>query len=263
MTHFPSWAVYARAHIGGLYGNMRHYASCVMVAANTRGFIHFDTSTRARACACAPLKSHTSTRARAFLAALVGRDALASMEHLDRARGDAKLDLGANQGVRNRVEEVMDLDVIIEVDSRAPPFRELPILCRQAVERGALDLLEQFAPAQAEMAHGALVHALHDEFDGLVAFCERKEGLRAQSPENIGLSKSDAGLDFRLVPRLSGPRWKDSNRVMRRHRAVGAVDLGIVERSLVDAALQIVGNQQFRDAAEEAEHAHMRAGPIR
>src|SRR5271169_2965036 len=66
MTHFPSWAVYARAHIGGLYGNMRHYASCVMVAANTRGFIHFDTSTRARACACAPLKSHTSTRARAF-----------------------------------------------------------------------------------------------------------------------------------------------------------------------------------------------------
>ena len=101
------------------------------------------------------------------------------MECLDHALGDPHFDFRANEGVRNRVEEVMDLDVIIEADSRAPPFRELPILCRQAVERGALDLLEQFAPAQAEMAHGALVHALHDEFDGLVAFCEREEGLRA------------------------------------------------------------------------------------
>ena len=32
---------------------------------------------------------------------------------------------------------------------------------------------------------------------------------------------------------------------------------------LVDPALQIVGNQQLRRAAEEAEHAHMRAGPVR
>ena len=62
--------------------------------------------------------------------------------------------------------------MIIKADSRAPPFRELPILCRQTVERGALDLLEQFAPAQAEMAHGALVHALHDKRDGMIAFGE-------------------------------------------------------------------------------------------
>ena len=55
----------------------------------------------------------------AHVAALVDRDALAAMECLDRARRDANLDLGANEGVRNRVEEVMDLDVIIEVDARA------------------------------------------------------------------------------------------------------------------------------------------------
>ena len=83
--------------------------------------------------------------------------------------------------------------------TRAPPFRELSILGRQAVERGALDLLEQFAPAQAEMAHGALVHAMHDKRDGLVAFGEREEGLRAQPPENVRLSKSDTGFDLRLA----------------------------------------------------------------
>jgi hypothetical protein len=50
---------------------------------------------------------------------------------------------------------------------------------------------------------------------------------------------------------------------MRRHRAIGSVDLGIIERGLVDAALQIVGNQQLQYAAEEAEHADVRASPIR
>src|SRR5208282_21502 len=44
---------------------------------------------------------------------------------------------------------------------------------------------------------------------------------------------------------------KEQVRSMGRHRAVGAVDLGIVERGLVDPALQIVGNQQLRRAAEE------------
>src|SRR3984885_15696458 len=52
----------------------------------------------------------------AEVAALVRRDALAAMECLDRARGDANLDLGADQRVWKRVEEVMDLDVVIEVD---------------------------------------------------------------------------------------------------------------------------------------------------
>ncbi len=108
----------------------------------------------------------------AHVAPLMNRDALPAMEHLDDALGDAHLDLGANEGVRNRVQEVVDLYVVIEIDPRAPPFRELPILGRQAVECGALDLLEQLAPAEAEMAHGAVVHALHDQRDGMVAFGE-------------------------------------------------------------------------------------------
>jgi hypothetical protein len=55
----------------------------------------------------------------AHVAALVGRHALASMECLDCARRDANLALGANQCARNRVEEVMDLDVIIDAKSLA------------------------------------------------------------------------------------------------------------------------------------------------
>ncbi len=138
----------------------------------------------------------------AQVTALMGADALAAMEYLDGARGDPHVDLGADERVRDRIEKVMDLDVIVEIDPRAPPFRELPIVGGQGDESVALDLLEQLAPAQAEVAHGTLVHALHDERDRLVAFGEREEGQLAQPPENVGLGESDPGLDFGLVPRL-------------------------------------------------------------
>ena len=109
-------------------------------------------------------------------------DALAAMEDLDRARGDPHVDLGADELVRDRIQEVMDLDVVIEIDARAPPFRELPIVGGQGNEGVALDLLEQLPSAQAEVAHRTIVHALHDERDRLVAFGEREEGQPAQPP---------------------------------------------------------------------------------
>ena len=64
----------------------------------------------------------------AHVAALMDADALAPMEDLDRARGDPHVDLGADERVRDGIEEVVDLDVIVEIDPRAPPFRELPIV---------------------------------------------------------------------------------------------------------------------------------------
>ena len=83
-------------------------------------------------------------------AALMGADALAAIEDLDRARRDPHVDLGADQRVRDRIQKVMRLDVIVEVDPRAPPFRELPIVGGQGDEDVALDGLEQIRSAQAE-----------------------------------------------------------------------------------------------------------------
>ena len=83
----------------------------------------------------------------AQIATLMDADALTAVENLDHAGGDAHIDLGADQRVRNRIEKVVDLDVIVEIDARAFPFGELPIGRRQRIEGGALDLLEQFAPS--------------------------------------------------------------------------------------------------------------------
>ncbi len=118
----------------------------------------------------------------AHATALMDADALAPMEDLDGSRRDPHVDLGADQRVRDRIQKVMDLDVIVEIDPRAPPFRELPVVGGQGDEGVALDCLERLASAQAEVAHGTLVHALHDEGDGRVAFGERKERQMAQPP---------------------------------------------------------------------------------
>src|SRR5208282_5101474 len=75
----------------------------------------------------------------ASVAALMGADALAAMEDLDRSRGDPHVDLGADQRVRNRIEKVMGLDVVVQVDPRPPPFRELPVISGQGGEGVALE----------------------------------------------------------------------------------------------------------------------------
>ena len=173
-------------------------------------------------------------------AALMGADAFAAMEDLDGSRRDPHVDLGADQRVRGRVQKVMDLDVIVEIDPRAPPFRELPIISGQGDEGVALDCLEQLTSAQADVAHGTLVHASHDEGDGRIAFGEREECQMAQSAENVGLGKSNSGFDFRFIPRLFWACWKNSDGIVRRHRAVGAVDLGVVERGLVGDCQEIL-----------------------
>ena len=125
----------------------------------------------------------------AHVTALMDADALAPMEDLDGSRGDPHLDLGADERVRDRIQKVMDLDVIVEIDPRAPPFRELPIVGGQGDEGVALDLHEQLATAKAEVAHRTIVHALHDERDRLVAFGEREEGQPAQPSQNVSLGE--------------------------------------------------------------------------
>ena len=52
------------------------------------------------------------------IAALMNGDAIRAVEYLDDAAGNAHLHLLLEQSVRHRVQEVIDLDVIIERDAR-------------------------------------------------------------------------------------------------------------------------------------------------
>jgi hypothetical protein len=70
------------------------------------------------------------------------------------------IDLLPDQAVWNRVEEAVDLDVIIERDTGHAPFRELVVSIRQRRQDRHLDGLEQMSAADAKPAHDVRVDAL-------------------------------------------------------------------------------------------------------
>ena len=89
-----------------------------------------------------------------------GRDALAAVEHLDGARRGAGVDLLADQRVRHRVEETLDLDMVVDADAGEVPLGILVVLLWQRLHDRPLDRLEQLAPADAQATHLAAVHPL-------------------------------------------------------------------------------------------------------
>ncbi len=106
------------------------------------------------------------------------------------------------------------------------------------------------------------VDTLHHRGDGGIALGQGKERLAPQPSQDVALGEANTGLDLGLVARLAGPGRQDADAVMFGHHPVRAVELGIVERCLVDPALEVVGHDEAGDAAEETEQADMRADPV-
>ncbi len=165
--------------------------------------------------------------------------------------------------MRDRVEEPLDLDVVVDPDASQAPLGILVVLLGQRPHRGALDRIEQLPAAHPEAAHLAAVHPLQSRGDRRVALSQGEERDVAQPAQDVRLREPHAGLHGRLVAGPARPRRQDAHVVVRRHHRVAAVHLGVVERRLVDAALEVVGHQQARRGSEEPEHPHVGLDPIR
>jgi hypothetical protein len=169
----------------------------------------------------------------------------------------------ADQGVRDGVEEPGDLDVIVDANPGKRPFGVLVIGVGQRSHHRAFDCLEQFPPADPEAAHHPPVQLHQNLADRRVAFGEREELQIAQSAQQVELSDAYSSFNFCFVFRMIRPCRQYADTVMCGHGAVAAIDLGIIERGLVHAALEIVGHQQAGLRTPEPEHPHMRAYPVR
>ncbi len=72
------------------------------------------------------------------------------MENLHGAGGEAHLDLGADEAMRDAVVMRLDLDVIVDADPADPPLGEHVRVLRQNLQCRPVDLLQWLAAGDAE-----------------------------------------------------------------------------------------------------------------
>jgi hypothetical protein len=84
----------------------------------------------------------------------VDGDALAFVENLDAAGGQARLHLGAGEAVGDGIIVGVDVDVIVDADPAHAPLAVLIGFAGERLERRAVDLFEQLAAGDAEPAQG-------------------------------------------------------------------------------------------------------------
>ena len=73
----------------------------------------------------------------------MGGDPLSIMEHLDCRCGQADLDLLADQGVGNAVKAPVNVDMVVDVDSRLLPLMQLETLSGKWLQRRPVQFLEE------------------------------------------------------------------------------------------------------------------------
>src|SRR6202522_4505727 len=134
-------------------------------------------------------------------------DALAFVENLDAADGQARLDLGAGEAVGDGIIVGVDVDVIVDADPADAPLAVFVSAVRQRLERRAIDFLEQLAAGDVEPAQGLLVIELdHKLAERGVDVSEATEDPAPEPAERPSLDDQDRLLDLRLVTGLPRPR---------------------------------------------------------
>ena len=126
-------------------------------------------------------------------------DALAFVEDLDAAGGQARVDLGAGEAVGDGVIVRVDVDMIVDADPAAAPLAVFVSAVRQRVQRRAVDLLEQLAAGDAEPAQRlAFVKLPHEFAERRVDVGETVEDPSPQPAEQPSLDDQHGLLDLRL-----------------------------------------------------------------
>ena len=165
--------------------------------------------------------------------------------------------------IRDAVEVVVDLDVIVDVGPAAFPFRQLVPRHRQGLQCRPIQLGEERAAADAQARHRPVVDRVHTGVNGRVQRVEREECLMTQRGQHPALGDLDTHLDERFIGRRGGTRGNDHGAVVAREIGVGPVDLRFVATGGRDPALEIVRDPDGGTPLQEVEHPDMRADPGR
>ena len=195
-------------------------------------------------------------------AAQMHGDTLAFAEQLDRVGGDTRVELLADQPVRNRVIVRVDVDVIIARDAADPPLGVFVRLSRQCFERWAVEFEEQIAAADAEATHRPGIEVGDQFADRVVQLAKREETPVPEAGQYPPLDDQHADLNLGFVAWAPRPCRQDRCAVMGRQIEIGPIKTRLVPVGADDADLGIVGHQLCRHAAHKGERPDVRADPV-
>jgi hypothetical protein len=106
----------------------------------------------------------------------VASDASVLEGYLNGALSGPDIDLLVDEGVRDTVVVLVELYVVVNVDSGLLPQGEFVWGVRQRFQDGLVQCLEEIAAGPAKMAHRTVVEFCEEFPDGLVQLCQAKEG---------------------------------------------------------------------------------------
>src|SRR3954453_14519507 len=109
----------------------------------------------------------------------------------------------------HRVVMALDVDVIIERQAADAPFGIHECLRWQRRQRRLVQLLEQLAAADAELAHRPGIEGLDRRRDRRIELSQREEPLMAQTRQNPALHHQHASLYLGLVAWAAHPCRQD------------------------------------------------------
>src|ERR1700760_4210014 len=140
-----------------------------------------------------------------YHAAQMRRHALAAQENLDGPGGDPRLDLVADKAKRDTVVVLGDLDMVVEIDATALPFRVLVGLLRQRQQGLTIELFEELTAAAPPATEGAIIEIDREAPDRLVEGGKRKEAAVPQPRQNPATNDLYPHFDLGLVLRMMWP----------------------------------------------------------
>ena len=192
----------------------------------------------------------------------VAGDTLTTMEELDHRRGDARLDLLADQCLRHAVAVAFDLDVVVNVDLDGFEAGHLVALQRQRQQGRRVDFREGAGAAAWQLLERLVVEPREQRRHGLIDLVHAGELLMAQARHDPALDDLHRRFGLGLVLRMVGPGRQDRGAIVAReveHRVVAA---WLVAVGVGDHRLRIVRHDELRYAAIEAQRARRRFKPV-
>jgi hypothetical protein len=200
--------------------------------------------------------------AAAHVAHGVAGHALVRCKTLQQAVGDAQLDLGTDEPVRNAVVVGLELDVIVDVDlGRLPDADGIPG-GGQRSQRRSVALFEGTAPAAGQLLEGPPVQVDDQLGDGTVQFGQTEEPAVAQACEDPSLHEEHRTLDLRLVAWMRRTCCEYSAAIVLGEFLIGPVRFGVVAIGMLDQRAGLIGDDQAGHATDEFERTHLSADPV-